>query len=40
MFVIIITSTVHKFYGKVNGALYDFENVPCHVESKLLATNF
>ena len=33
-----IASTVHKFYGKVNSVLYDFNNVPCHVKSKLLAT--
>ena len=33
-----IASTVHKFYGKVNSVLYDFENVPCHVKSKLLPT--
>ena len=33
-----IASTVHKFYGKVNCVLYDFENVPCHVKSKLLPT--
>ena len=33
-----IASTVHTFYGKVNSVLYDFENVPCHVKSKLLVT--
>ena len=33
-----IASTVHKFNGKVNSVLYDFENAPCHVKSKLLAT--
>ena len=32
-----IASTVHKLYGKVNSALYDFKNVPCNVKSKLLA---
>ena len=31
-----IVSTLDKFYGKVNSALYDFKNVPCHVKSKLL----
>ena len=28
----IIASTVHKFYGKVNSVLYDFENVPCQLK--------
>ena len=33
-----IASTVYKFYGKVNSVLYDFNNVPCHVKSKLSVT--
>ena len=33
-----IARTVQKFYEKVNSVLYDYKNVPCHVESKALAT--
>ena len=33
-----ITSSVHKYYARVNSVLYDFRNVPCHVKAKLLST--
>ena len=33
-----ITSSVHKYYARVNSVLYDFRNVPCHVRTKLLFT--
>ena len=26
------------YYARVNSVLYDFRNVPCHVEAKLLST--
>ena len=31
------TSSVHKYYARVNSVLYDFRNVPCHVKAKLLS---
>ena len=34
----IITSSVHRYYARVNSVLYDFRNVPCHVKAKLLPT--
>ena len=34
----IITSSVHKYYARVNSVLYDLGNVPCHVKAKLLST--
>ena len=33
-----ITSSVHKYYARVNSVLYDFRNVPCHVKANLLST--
>ena len=33
-----ITSSVHKYYARVNSVLYDFRNVPCHVKAKILST--
>ena len=33
-----ITSSVHKYYARVNSVLYDFRNVLCHVKAKLLST--
>ena len=32
-----ITSSVHKYYARVNSVLYDFRNVPCQVNAKLLS---
>ena len=32
------TSSVHKYYARVNSVLYDFRNVPCHVRTELLST--
>ena len=31
-----ITSSVHKYYARVNSVFYDFRNVPCHVKEKVI----
>ena len=31
-----ITSSVHKYYARVNSVLYDFRNVPCHVKALIV----
>ena len=31
-----ITSSVPKYYARVNSVLYDFRNVPCHVKAKVI----